>query len=167
MGYFFENGANFENGASFQKMGQLLKMGQTLKIWSARHMPVKYALSARESCAGIRASFRNDAPLVKCALSARESCAGIRASFRNDARTSNERGYAWFSGGPYRGDRAKGPWSASIFKQFLSSAQSQALLWKLFQKSQSHKGFKKYWKNILLKLTLNAILRESKASSNV
>ena len=31
---------------------------------------------------------------VKYALSARESCAGIRASFRNDARASNARGYA-------------------------------------------------------------------------
>ena len=32
--------------------------------------------------------------------SARESCTGIRASFRNDTWASNERGYGWFSGGP-------------------------------------------------------------------
>ena len=38
---------------------------------------------------------------VKCALSARESCARIRASFTNDARASNARGYAWFTGGQY------------------------------------------------------------------
>ena len=83
MGHFFENGDFFWKwgkfwkwGIFFSKMGLILKMGQKLKIWSARHMRVKYALSARESCAG------------------------IRASFRNDARASNARGYAWFSGGP-------------------------------------------------------------------
>ena len=64
-------------GHFFPKMGQILKMGQKLKIWSARHMRVKYALSARESCAGI--------------------C----ASFTNDARASNARGYAWYTGGQY------------------------------------------------------------------
>ena len=84
MGHFFENGAFFWKlgkfwkwGIFFKKMGQILKMGQKSKIWSARHMRVKYALSARESCAG------------------------IRASFRNDARASNARGYAWFSGGRF------------------------------------------------------------------
>ena len=92
MGQFFENGAFFwkwgiflkigqilKMGHFFQKkMGQILKMGQKSKIWSARQMRVKYALSARESCAGIRASFTNDA------------CA------------SNARGYAWFTWGPYK-----------------------------------------------------------------
>ena len=81
MGHFFENGAFFWKlgkfwkwGIFFKKMGQILKMGQKSKIWSARHMRVKYALSARESSAGIRASFTNDARAsnaremrVKCA----------------------------------------------------------------------------------------------------
>ena len=39
----------------FLKMGHFFEMGHFLKILSARHMRVKYALSARESCAGIRA----------------------------------------------------------------------------------------------------------------
>ena len=90
MGHFFENGAFFwkwgiflkigqilKMGHFFKKMGQILKMGQKSKIWSARQMRVKYALSARESCAG------------------------IRASFTNDARASNARGYAWFTWGPW------------------------------------------------------------------
>ena len=87
MGHFFKNGAFFwkwgiflkirqilKMGHFFKKMGQILKMGQKSKIWSARHMRVKYALSARESSAGIRASFTNDARAsnaremrVKCA----------------------------------------------------------------------------------------------------
>ena len=56
MSHFFENGAFFLNWGIF-----FPKIGQKLKIWCARHMRVKYALSARESCAGIRASVRNDA----------------------------------------------------------------------------------------------------------
>ena len=84
MQHFFESRAFFGKWDIFwkrsiffnKKTGKILKMGHQLKIWCARHMRVKYALSARESSTGIRASFRNDA------------CA------------SNARGYAWFSGGP-------------------------------------------------------------------
>ena len=52
MGHFFQkNGANFENGAKIKN----------LKCASyAREMRVKCALSARESCAKIRALFTND-----------------------------------------------------------------------------------------------------------
>ena len=69
MGHFFENGANFEILAFFSKNG---------------------------------ANFENGAKIenLNCASYARESCAGIRASFRNGTRALNARGYAGFSGGP-------------------------------------------------------------------
>ena len=74
-----------------------------MKIWSARHMRVKYALSARESCSG------------------------IRASFRNDARASNARGYAWFSGGHFLGFHAISPVFMQIWKVFRKFGQNYTI----------------------------------------
>ena len=61
-------GQNFENGAKFSKRGKKIKNR------GARHMRVKCASSARESCAGIRASFTNDA----YASNARHMCTRTR-----------------------------------------------------------------------------------------
>ena len=92
-GQYFENGSKiwkcvkkFENGSKFWKWVKILKIGQNFengakfskrgkkKIRGARHMRVKCASSARESCAGIRASFTNDA----YASNARHLCTRTR-----------------------------------------------------------------------------------------
>ena len=39
---------------------------------------------------------------VICAAGTRECCAGIRASFTNDAYANSARGYAWFTRGQYK-----------------------------------------------------------------
>ena len=56
-------------------------------------MRVKCASSERESCAGIRASFTNDA-YASNARHMRDKYAGIRASFTNDAYANTAHGYA-------------------------------------------------------------------------
>ena len=61
-------GQNFENGAKFSKQGK------NKKNRGGRHMRVKCASSARESCAGNRASCTNDA----YASNARHMCTRTR-----------------------------------------------------------------------------------------
>ena len=82
IGNFLKIGQKFGKQGKIFKIGKIWKMGQNFQnrakiknYIGARHMRVKWAASTLESCAGIWASFTNDA-------------------YANTAR-----GYAWFTRG--------------------------------------------------------------------
>ena len=82
-----EMGQNFENKAIFWKWGKKKLKVRVICAWNARQVRVNLV---PESARHLQMT-RTRQMRVKCASSARESCAGIRASFTNDAYASNAR----------------------------------------------------------------------------